>query len=331
MNYFSSKILIGYETETLRLSMIPCQFRPLAEISGVKFVFSTHLSAIDNGWIPADMVKTLAFSTVCAPYVTSDHYFAVIFKMFRGKVRNVVVHIEEDAAEDVDHFMDAVLKEMTKLGQGLVVTFHDQSVHGEYTARKMTEFLKTHEIPEWWLPHNLYSRSYNESDSEDIVIKDGFTIQPLELKHTELIVKVHYTPPPGESFTQMMSLVTEAIKLRPCYGVFKENDLNSDPVAWIIMYDYTHLGGFRTLPDYRGNGFGRALIKQIVKSIGEVDNGFIVSAAIHDSNATSVGLFESEGFSNVDKRNPMMLYFGKSMSLDFNVIHKAKVKCNKGR
>ena len=71
-------------------------------------------------------------------------------------------------------------------------------------------------------------------------------------------------------------------------------DSQGQPVSWILVYDYYAMGLLYTLPEHRGKGYAKVLIRAMAKRLHA--EGFPVYCFIEEENTVSYKLFKGMGF-----------------------------------
>lgn len=317
-----------------------CPFRPAAAIPNITPIFNNQFIALSNSFFPINTTSTITYTD------EKGLYYAALLKRLEGKgeVRTCVAYIDDAAGkDDVNQFVGLILERVKELGT--IIEYFDESAHGAYTTNIITQVMsKTHSIWDYWLTHVQYHASTRPG--KEVRLREGYEIRACGAEHAEHVVMVHYSPDDEATKEGFMSLMRENLQHRPSYGVFRCDDSThgttngttngtngtggtddgtqkaSHPVAWFTMYDDCTLGALHVMKDYRGLGFGRALVRHSMNVISKMDDNFRFVVNIASSNNGSRVLFESEGYVRLE-RNPMMIFCHKSMDTPPNMIIKS--------
>ncbi|XP_072247342.1 glycine N-acyltransferase-like protein 3 [Leuresthes tenuis] len=71
-------------------------------------------------------------------------------------------------------------------------------------------------------------------------------------------------------------------------------DVQGQPVAWMLVYDYCAMGLLYTLPEHRQKGYAKVLVSTMAKKLHA--EGYPVYCFIEKNNAVSYKLFKDMGF-----------------------------------
>ncbi|KAM9727358.1 glycine N-acyltransferase-like protein 3 [Menidia menidia] len=71
-------------------------------------------------------------------------------------------------------------------------------------------------------------------------------------------------------------------------------DVQGQPVAWMLAYDYCAMGILYTLPEHRGKGYAKVLVSTMAKKLNA--EGYPVYCFIEEGNKVSYKLFQNMGF-----------------------------------
>ena len=249
----------------LESGLTECPFRPAADIPGIKPIFNNQFLALANSFFPQDTTSSLSYTD------KSGLYYAALFKRLEGtsEVRTCVAHIDDAAGKDnVDEFVGRVLEKVKELG--MVIEYFDESIHGVYTTGLVKEVMnKTHSIWDYWLTHVQYQATTRPD--KEIKLAAGYEIRQCGAEYADHVVMVHYSPDDEVTKSGFMSLMKENLQHRPSYGVFRcDASSPSNPVAWFTMYDDCTLGALHVMKEFRGIGFGKALVRHSMNVISKM-------------------------------------------------------------
>ena len=291
-----------------------CAFKPLHGILHLKTLFKNQLLTISQNFIPESTINRISFTD------EQGRYFAATLKKDDATGDIVIVHIEDETSQSsVDEFMDAVIDKLTLKAVSFTVLFIDQSTHGEYTTNKITTLLSKHSILPGWLDHNEWQAE--SRPHKELTLQPGYEIRALDPSHTLHIVNSHFNPRNDASRKMFVKLINNNINLRPSFGIFinrsesglsdncyAKPDRTGQPIAWVTTYENSSLGSLHCLEEYRGRGFGRALLRHAMNVMSAIE-GFTFVVHVEAANEGSIRLFSSEGYKLME-RNPMMILVG---------------------
>ena len=291
-----------------------CAFKPLHKILHLKTLFKNQILTISQNFIPESTINRISFTD------EQGCYFAATLKKDDATGDIVIVHIEDETSQSsVDEFMDAVIDKLTLKAVSFTVLFIDQSTHGEYTTNKITTLLSKHSILPGWLDHNEWQAE--SRPHKEVTLQPGYEIRALDPSHTLHIVNSHFNPRNDAARKMFVKLINNNINLRPSFGIFinrsesglsdncyAKPDRTGQPIAWITTYENSSLGSLHCLEEYRGRGFGRALLRHAMNVMSAIE-GFTFVVHVEAANEGSIRLFSSEGYKLME-RNPMMILVG---------------------
>ena len=300
-----------------------CAFKPLHKILHLKTLFKNQILTISQNFIPESTINRISFTD------EQGCYFAATLKKDDATGDIVIVHIEDETSQSsVDEFMDAVIDKLTLKAVSFTVLFIDQSTHGEYTTNKITTLLSKHSILPGWLDHKEWQAE--SRPHKDLTLEPGYEIRALDPSHTLHIVNRHYNPRSDAAREVFVKLINNNINLRPSFGIFslikrsqpglsdncyadRKPDLTGQPIAWVTTYEDSSLGSLHCMEEYRGRGFGRALVRHAMNVMSAIE-GFTFVVHVDAANEGSIKLFSSEGYQLMEK-NPMMILVGNEIDL----------------
>ena len=297
--YLFCFVMLTYHILSDILAMLTsCAFKPILEIRQLKVLFKNQLLAISHNFVLESTIYKISF--------TDDKgcYFAAILKKDQ-----CILHIEDEAsASTVDEFMKVIVDRVKAVSSTFL--FIDQSKHGVYTTDKITALLTDYSI----MPHLMEHAEWHAESRlhKDISLNPEYEIRTLEPKHSLHIVNTHYRPD-NEAVREMcVELINSNILMRPAFGIFPISN-HSQPVAWITTYEASSLGPLHCMEEFRGQGFGRALVRHAMNVLSEIE-GFTFVVDIHKDNEGSRKLFVSEGYVRIE-RNPLIVWVRKDIDM----------------
>lgn len=124
-------------------------------------------------------------------------------------------------------------------------------------------------------------------------IPEGFELRPIEASNIPLINSVwpHGNKNNPES-TEKLFRDNLAFDFRNI-GLFKKDD--NSLVAWIFYGVLGTLQALQVLDNYKRRGFGKLVVKALIKQLATKDN-IVPTLFILDKNKASISLFESLDF-----------------------------------
>ncbi|KAF7219856.1 glycine N-acyltransferase-like protein 3 [Nothobranchius furzeri] len=137
------------------------------------------------------------------------------------------------------------------------------------------------------LVHLLYLPDISFLLSPDVDSELESRISSLDLSHVDLVNKTWKFGGNAQGYRNIQNLISN-------FPTFCIRDIQGDPVAWILVYDYCALGMLYTLPEHRGKGYAKVLISTMAKKLHA--EGFPVYCFIEDNNTMSYKLFTNMGF-----------------------------------
>uniref|UniRef100_A0A672JJ11 Glycine N-acyltransferase-like protein n=1 Tax=Salarias fasciatus TaxID=181472 RepID=A0A672JJ11_SALFA len=107
--------------------------------------------------------------------------------------------------------------------------------------------------------------------------------------------------------TSYVLLVNQTWKFGGNQQSYIRHLINSQPVSWILVYDYGALGVLYTLPEHRGKGYAKVLISTMAKKL--LAESHPVYCYIEEDNSLSYKLFKNLGFIEDPSYRPVWLEF----------------------
>ena len=109
---------------------------------------------------------------------------------------------------------------------------------------------------------------------------------------------------PDVSFPIERSKLSEQIAFTPdnSYICISDNSLVAFGQIFIMTKSYSHMARIITNPEYRGQGFGRAICSSLVEFASKLDsNG--VSLNVYRNNVRALSLYQSLGFQEQSEKS----------------------------
>lgn len=119
------------------------------------------------------------------------------------------------------------------------------------------------------------------------VTKNSSLIVPLTDEHIPLMLELTALTKPGP-------FLERTIEFGNYFGIFIDGRLAAMTGQRMNPVPYMEVSAVCTHPDFRGNGFAKALMLHVMKII--LDNSFIPFLHVLTSNTTAIQLYESIGF-----------------------------------
>ena len=266
-----------------------------SEIPEELFLFRTHLSFIEKGWLPKD------------GNVIVESYQSATGHIFSGIIHHrddnkLIVRIDffidnKATLEEIDLFLDEVLNNKNEASFSSWFIMNIQTRYCDYIVKGIIQRVGFHfgEDPSKF-SHNMVTGP--ASKPVQITVPQGYTLGPLLEAHADVITEqwaldINFKNTNDDS---LLSMSLRNIKQRPCFGIFTKSDPTT-PIAWICVYSEGTIGQLHVKNDHRGRGLARILIRHTLKTVQETHGMECrVHACIKKKNTASMSLFLSEGW-----------------------------------
>ncbi|XP_034538654.1 glycine N-acyltransferase-like protein 3 isoform X2 [Notolabrus celidotus] len=137
------------------------------------------------------------------------------------------------------------------------------------------------------LVHLMYLPDISSLITADIDSELESRVSSLDPSHTELVNQTWKFGNNEQGFRNIKNLISNF----PSCCI---TDDQGQPVSWILLYDYCALGILYTLPEHRGKGYAKVLIRSMARKLHA--EGYPVYCFIEEENALSYKLFKNLGF-----------------------------------
>lgn len=266
-----------------------------SEIPEELFIFKTHLTFIEKGWLPLDgnvVVESFQSST-------GQIYSSIIHHEDEKKIIiKIDFYIDDNATlKDIDLFLNKVLsgKNEANFGEWFVMNF--QTRYFDYIVTGVSQRLGFHfeGDPKKW-NHNLFAAPASKPDQ--ISVPQGYILGPLLEGHTAVIT-TQWALDIGfknKDDSTLHSMVLAEITQRPCFGIFSQSD-PATLIAWLTVNGGGSIGKLHVKESHRRRGLARILVRHTLKTVQDIHG---VECRVHScakkDNTASMGLFLSEGW-----------------------------------
>ena len=265
------------------------------EISEKLFIFKTHLSFIEKGWLPMDgnvIVNSFQSST-------GHNYSTIIHHQVDNKLIVRMDFFIDDAAtlEEIDIFLDEVLKGKNEANFSSWFVMNMQTRYFDDIVRGVIQRLYFHfEKDPSKFDHNMMASPTTEPGQ--ISLPQGYTLSPLLEDHADGITK-QWALDIGfddASYDSLQSMVLANITQRPCFGIFTKSD-PTNPIAWLGVYGGGSIGQLHVKECHRGRGLARILLRNTLNIIQNIHGiECRIHACAEKTNTASLNLLLSQGW-----------------------------------